>query len=166
MTKSEMEEAVAEARHFIALYESGALKETTSGEIAAWRKTLQERLDWLDGYVKVPANLVGKSDLQIRSGLIRALEQVNENARLFTQMEAVRHFRTQKCMNHSPLRPIEQEWLNSLFAGLKIISGFRIFLEFDLRASEIPEQVGAHINQYGQYFRCRNCPDSYTRKKR
>jgi len=139
IAKSEMEAAVAEARHFIALYEEGLIREKFPGELNTWRDALRAREAALRG------ERVRQSDL--------------ENAEMFTRLQAVRYFRSNRCMNHSPLRQIEREWLEQLFAPLERVSKLRITIEFDIGESNT-EQVGGHINGYGRYFRCTRCPDS------
>jgi len=166
MTKEEMAEAAFEARRLVAQFDRGALSEQTQGEADIWRQILRQREAWLRGELTISARMIETdSPEEIRRRSYAALKNVMEGAQMYTELQAIGLLRSWKLMNHSPLRKIEKDWLAKFFSGQERISRQRFFIPYDL-GEATAEEMGGHKNQYGQYFRCRHCPDSYTRRKR
>jgi len=141
MTKEQMEEAVSEMRQVIAAFEQGALEEEGTGCLELLRKILRGREAWLQGEWPDVEQLV----------------KIADGARMYTQAEAIEFLRSWGHighMNHSPLREIEQKWLDRIFVGRERISKGWLCLAAVIATSE---ETGTHVEDHLQ-VPC-NCPD-------
>ena len=168
MTKEDLYDSVEDAFFFRDLYASGRLLEKVGGERRIWNDAVKARVTlYLAACSVTEAKRfwrdIARRQLMVDVPALFENEKEKawfvESALMYTRLTVIRYFRRHRCMNHSPLREIERQWLDRLFSGRERISELRIFIEFDCGAST-PEETGGHVNGYGQYFICKNCPDS------
>jgi hypothetical protein len=150
-----MEEALAEARRMIA--------KVGADERSLWESALRSREAYLRGEMIVPISSVRQSAADAMADLEYRLQEAVSYSRLMTEIEVIHFLRTRKLMCHSPLRPVEREWLKQLFGGDRRISRQRLFFPVELGEGPI-EGMGGHRDPSGRCFVCKNCPDSRRRK--
>lgn len=162
MTKEQMEEAVSEMREVIAAFERGALQEEegATGLLELLRKILRGREAWLRGEVIISV-LCARDRAACGEpewpNIQRQFAEIADGARMYTQAEAVEFLRSWGHighMSHSPLRKIEQEWLDRIFVGRERISKGWLCLATVMATVE---ESGAHVENHLQ-VPC-NCPD-------
>ena len=160
MTKEQMEEAVSEMRQVIAAFEQGALEKEGTGHLELLRKILRGREAWLRGEAIISVLCArdraagGEPEWP---NIERQLANIADGARMCTQAQAIEFLRSWGhigYMNHSPLREIEQQWLDRIFIGRERISQSWLCLAAVMATSE---ETGAHVENHLQ-VPC-NCRD-------
>jgi hypothetical protein len=153
--RAEMRAAADEMLYLIDCFERGALEEETPGVLENLRRIVRDREAWLRGEVILLALEVKEGpETAIRQIVDHKLKGVIEGARMYTQLEAIKHLRSWELMNHSPLRKIEREWLDRIFVGRERIS--KSWLDLAGTAGNM-EDMGGHVED--------GCPDSVNRKR-
>lgn len=158
----DIDKAIAESAEIISAIESGRLTQAYADQLAYLRSTLQDRIAWKNKIIRVPKFMREVTSVELRKYMDRKDQSIIKGARMYPQPEALKLLRSWKFMNHSPLRLIEKKWFTRLFMGRREIS---LWLIDAAVLNATLDELGAHANQFGQYFRC-HCPDSCKRKRR
>jgi hypothetical protein len=102
MNKEQMEDAVAEMRLLIDLFERGVLEQDYPGKAEAnLRLVLRDRQLWLSAY---------SAEAEIPQD---ELKRIEDEARMYTKAQAIEYLRFTGHIE--PLRKVVQEWLGHIF---------------------------------------------------
>ena len=162
MTKAEMEDAAAEMRYLIDLFERGALEQESAEEAEKnLRLNLRDRELWLKGGIFISIGLVrnksAEADAQSK------LKRVEDGARMCSKPQAIEYLRSLGPfgdLNHEPLRKVEQEWLDRIFVRERCSRDW-IGLAAVMATAE---ELGIHVEDHLQ-IPCK-CLDSVNRKRK
>lgn len=120
MNKAEMEDAVAEMRYLIDFFERGVLEQDYPGQAEPnLRLVLRDRELWLQGGIFVSTDAIRRQSAEATGMNAQSkLKGVEDDARMYTKSQAIEYLRSTGhigCLNHEPLRKVEQEWLDRIF---------------------------------------------------
>ncbi len=163
MNKEQMEDAVAEMRLLIDLFERGVLEQEYPGQAENnLRLVLRDRELWLEGGIFLSRwEFRGKSAETIGIYAQNKLKRIEDDARMYAKPQAIEYLRSSGNiggLNHEPLRKVEQEWLDRIFVRERC-SEVWIGLASVMATAE---EQGIHVENHLQ-VPCR-CLDSVNRK--
>lgn len=157
MNREQMVVAANEIRYLLVLFEQQKVEPSPEPFL---KRVLREREAWLRSEVAVLTPTIRIfSEADLGKAVKEKLAGIEAEARMLTKAAAIDYLRSINCLNHEPLRRIEQEWLDSVFIHERMSKAW-VLCAAGLATSE---QQGIHIRNHVR-GPCA-CPDSVAAAK-